>query len=526
MTQFIDARNTEFNTPLIADICVVGAGAAGITLCSNLANSGLSIILLESGGRDIDGATQNLYQATQSGIPYYDMTACRLRFFGGTTNHWGGYCRENDPIDYAGRPDLGVPEWPIGYDDIAPYVVTAAQQLGLTKEGFQPDWQAKQNGFPESDLLESHSKDFISKVFQISRRRRFQELYAEDLEKQTNLDVIQYANVTHIDVNPQGNRVDSLTVQAIGRKPFKVQAQRFVMAAHAVENARLLLHSDDVIAKGIGNKSDQLGRNFMEHAYVESGLFFPNESFPRFYDAGTLERINLNVNLSLSEAAMRREKMLQYYCRFQPIYGYEESAKALSKLKGRFWEPGDLRTLDALSAVLRAPSESAKFVASRAGVLRPKPMAYLLDHRIEQSPNPDSRITLTDERDALGVRKVNLNWALSDLDCHTFARGQDVVVRELTRLKLGSFKAPALAPKAIRDNARGHYHHIGTARMAKSERDGVVDTDAKVFGMANLFMASSAIFPTSGYSGPTMMIIAFAIRLADHLKKTTTGVSA
>lgn len=520
MTQFIDARATSFNEPIEADVCVVGAGAAGITLCANLADSGLRVVMLESGSREIEGATQDLYKAEQTGIPYYDMTSCRLRFFGGTTNHWGGYCRENDRIDYEGRPDLGVPAWPIGYDEIAPYVTTAAKQLGLTREGFDPEVQAKRHGYSTSDLLESQSEDFVSKVFQISVRRRFQELYGDSLAKQTNVDVYLNANVTQLNVNPQGNRIDSLTVRALGRPPFQVRAKRYVLAAHAVENARLLMAADDVVPGGLGNKSGQLGRNFMEHPYVESGLLFPSPSFPRFYDADTLGRLHLNANLSFSEKAMRREGMLQYYCRFRPLYGYEDTAKALSSLKAGFWAPADLHTLDAMSAVLRQPTEGARLIASRAGVLRPKPIAFLLDHRIEQGPNADSRITLSDERDALGVRKVVLNWSLSDLDCHTFAKGQEVTIKELTRLNAGRFEAPALTPAFVRANAKGHYHHIGTARMAASERDGVVDVNTKVFGMSNLYVAGSAIFPTSGYSGPTMMVIAFAIRLAEHLKQT------
>ncbi|MPZ46682.1 MAG: FAD-dependent oxidoreductase [Betaproteobacteria bacterium] len=523
MTQFVDALSTEFDSAPTVDVCVIGAGAAGITLCTNLADSKLRVVLLESGGRDIDGATQNLYQATQTGIPYYDMTSCRLRFFGGTTNHWSGYCRENDPIDYDGWPELGVPAWPIGYKDIAPYVAAAAAQIGLQTDGFRPEVQALRNGYLPSDLLESRSGDFHSKVFQITRRRRFQELYSQALGQQSNLDVILHANVVHLDVSPNGNRLDSVTVRAFGRRPFKVHARRFVLAAHAVENARLMLHSDDVIVGGIGNESGQLGRNFMEHPYAESGLFFPSDAFPQLYDADTLRKINLNMNLSLSAQAMRRERMLQYYCRFLPLYGFEESAKALERLYSRFWEPADLRTIAAVRMLTTSPGQGARSFGARLGVVRPKPIAYMLDHRIEQSPNPASRITLSTERDALGVRKVVLNWALSELDYRTFAKGQEVVVRELSRLGAGRFELDPLTPEAIRAHVRGHYHHIGTTRMATTGRNGVVDPNGKVHGMANLYVAGSSIFPTSGYSGPTMMIIAFAIRLAEHLKQLGTA---
>ena len=154
-----------------------------------------------------------------------------------------------------------------------------------------------------------------------------------------------------------------------------------------------MMAADEVVPGGLGNKSGQLGRNFMEHPYVESGLLFPSPAFPRFYDADTLGRLHLNANLSFSEKAMRREGMLQYYCRFRPLYGYEESAKALSALKGGFWAPADLHTLDAVGTVLRQPTESARLVAS---LERPAVQVFVAE-RIAGFKVP-TRIALTDEQ--------------------------------------------------------------------------------------------------------------------------------
>ncbi|MDE1999810.1 MAG: GMC family oxidoreductase, partial [Burkholderiales bacterium] len=140
-------------------------------------------------------------------------------------------------------------------------------------------------------------------------------------------------------------------------------------------------------------------------------------------------------------------------------------------------------------------------------------------HRIEQAPNPESRVTLSQQRDALGCRKVILNWQFTDLDYKTYAVGQSYLIKELTRLKMGTFVAPPLTPEAIRTLVMGNRHHIGTTRMSANAKDGVVDPDLKVHGTDNLFVASSGVFTNGGHTVPTMIIMAFAIRLANHLTR-------
>jgi len=520
MAVFGDSSQVADGALLRADVCIVGAGAAGITLAANLATTGLHVLLLEGGGERISGESQSLYLAEQTGLPYFDLTACRLRYFGGTTNHWGGYCRENDPIDYERREAQGLPGWPIGHAEIAPYVARAAGQLGLAPAGFapRPHFERHRQG-PGDRLLDDLSDQFETKVFQLSRRLRFQELYSEQLREAAKVQVLLHANAVHLGLNRAGNRVELLSVVGQGQRRFQVQASHFVLAAHAVENARLLLLSDDVQRQGIGNAHDQVGRYFMEHPHVVNGLFFPSEGFPAIYGMDRLQRVGLNANLSLSREAMLRQGILQYYCRFVPLYDFDRTAEAVRQVADGFWEPMDLRMLRALSRVTRRPLESLRFGAYRAGLTQPRPVAYSLDHRIEQAPNPESRVTLSDQRDALGLRRARLHWVLNDTDYRTFELGQQTIVAELTRLGMGRFKAARLTRDAVDAGVFGHYHHIGTTRMGVDARNSVVDADCRVHGVGNLHVAGSSIFPSSGYSGPTMMLIAFAIRLAERLAR-------
>ncbi|KQP17919.1 FAD-dependent oxidoreductase [Pseudorhodoferax sp. Leaf267] len=519
MANYIDAR-ASLAPQIQADICIVGAGAAGVTLAVTLAQANLKVVLVESGSRQIEGATQQLYNARQTGLRYYNMAACRLRYFGGTTNHWSGYCRENDPIDYEGRPDLGVPAWPIGYDDVAPYVKKAIALMRLPVAEFDPVVKAARYGVRREHLIDRVSDDFETKVFQIVEKRRIHDLHGGALQAQSGLDVYLNANVTHLQLNPAGNQVTSATIKTLLGQSAIVTAKVFVLCAHAVENARLLLASDDVQPMGIGNRFDHVGRYFMEHAYLYSGVLFPSAKFPLLYNAQWSTNRGMNSNLGFSAKAMRREKILQYYCRFVPIYRDRPMLAAFGRLSNDFWSRGSMEAIEALKTIAGDMPGAARMAAARVRHGAAPPVAYELDHRIEQAPNPDSRVTLGPARDALGVREVVLHWALNDLDFHTFTRGQALIKESVERLGLGRVDAPALTPQVIRDNVKGHYHHIGTTRMSARPQDGVVDQNCRVHGVGNLYVGGSSIFTTAGYSGPTMMIVAFALRLADHLQTT------
>lgn len=523
-SDFADALTDDLPEVLETDLCIVGAGAAGMTLAMQLADAPMRILMLESGGMDIDGQTQGLYRGANTGLPYFDLTACRLRYLGGTTNHWGGYCRANDPIDYQGRPELGVPAWPVTAADLEPYVHSAAAMLGLKPEGWDPAVQLRARGLPENDLLEAHSDALMTKVFQISQQVRFRPLYRANLGSQGNLRVLLHANVTHIGLDPDGRRVERLTVRALNGRSTVVRARRVILACHAIENARLMLASDDVMPAGVGNAHGHVGRHFMEHAHVISGVFIPNRGrFPAIYDSGYMASINVNANLSLTEAAMRRRGILQYYCRFLVPQENEAVRAAMGRIKDAFWEPFDPAFLDDIGEVLGNLPSAASAVADKLTTTRGDARYYLLDHRIEQAPNPASRIELSSERDALGNRRANLHWTLNDLDYKTFQEGQAAVAEAMTALGMGEFRLRTLDAEEVDRKVRGHFHHIGTTRMSERPQDGVVDAHCRVHGVENLYVAGSGVFPTAGYSGPTMMLIALAIRLASHLKEGTAA---
>jgi choline dehydrogenase-like flavoprotein len=528
---FIDCRTGAVTDRIDAQICIVGAGAAGLTLARSLGDKIPGVILIESGGLDLDGATQGLYVAKNLGLPYFDLAASRLRFFGGTTNHWSGYCRANDDIDYEGRPTLNLPKWPVSHDALAPFIEQAAALLGIESKFFEPRYFFEREGFKPDQTIGDDKGVLETKVFQIATDIRLGKKYREELAGFQDFRAYLHLNATHVQLAANGGSVEHLVCKTLNGKEVRVTAKHFVLACHAIENARLLLVSNDVMKTGIGNAFDHVGRYFMDHVQIFASKFIPNSNFPALYNAQYALARNLNANLGFTDTALRELDILQYYCRFQSRYTSEAIAQSIIAVRQGFMEPGDLDYLKDVSAVLADLSGAIEFSLSRFGRYKLRsgqetrfasllPAYFLMDHRIEQAPNPKSRIVISDRRDALGNLIADLDWRLSEPDYKSFKVAQAKIAAELAARGLGRCELEEITPELVDSRVKGHYHNIGTTRMSAEPRDGVVDPDGRVHGVANLHVAGSSIFPTAGYSGPTMMIIGFALRLADRLKQS------
>lgn len=518
MSGFVDARADGHPELIRGNICVIGAGAAGITLARKLAETHSGILLIEAGGLDIDGRTQALYAGRQLGLRYFDLASCRLRYFGGTTNHWSGYCRANDPIDYEGRPELGLPAWPFGHEALAPYILEAGRSLGIEPDAFDPAGVISRAGVPATQMADPHSQILQTKIFQLASEIRLGKTWRDTISSSPNLTAWLNLNITHVQLNPEASQVSHLEAATTTGKTYRIEARQFVLCCHAIENARLLLASNDVMAPGVGNAHDHVGRYFMDHTHVVASRFIPSEGFPLLYDRGYAMRHRLNANLSFTDDFLRREGMLTYYCRFEPHYVDEETETALQNLVWNFRKPGHLDYLADVARVATDLGGAGRMELSRRGIRHYQPAFYRLDHRLEQAPNPDSRVVLSDRRDALGNLIADLDWRLNDHDVDSFRKGQTAIGRELAALGYGRIEEEEITRDLVESRVQGHYHHVGTTRMSAAPEMGVVDADCRVHGIANLHIGGSSVFPTAGYAGPTMMIIAMALRQADHLK--------
>ena len=318
---FIDARGVASNSEISADLCIVGAGAAGITLARSLAGDGVNVCLLESGDLAFRWDTQSLYDGSNVGLPYFDLDVCQVRYFGGNTNGWGGWCRPLDPIDLEPRPWLGLGGWPLSSDELAPYYRRAYEICQLPTADFDASsWCARLGNDRRARLLPFDPAKLVPSVYQFSPPTRFGRVYRDAIAAAGTVRCFVNANVLKLKTTCDARSVKHVEVGTLAGNRFRVAARLFVLAAGGIENARLLLLSNDVIGAGLGNGNDLVGRHFMEHPHTKRVLLANRRRAPvalyglRFHDRG------VSVRLDLPPELQEREELLHYSANIHPIY--------------------------------------------------------------------------------------------------------------------------------------------------------------------------------------------------------------
>jgi len=487
------------------DVCIIGAGAAGITLARTLASPRRSICLLESGGFDFDEDIQSLYDGRADGPilhPTEYLRASRLRYFGGTTNHWNGMCRPLDELDFALRDWVPNSGWPITRTDLEPFYKQAAPILEFSP--FDATWGDLS---AEPDSIIPPGGPFLGRMFHFSPPTRFGLTYREELARARMVDVLLHANVVGLDVNDRASVVEQVRVAGPGGRHLTIQARQVVLAAGGVENARLLLSSDSVQQTGLGNGSDCVGRYFMEHPELVPAQMLVSDGGA----FGTFQMLQERwAVLCPSGQTQRAEGLLNAGIQF--FGGGPEASEA----GGR---PLDIR--EEVSLIDRGSPALTPEDDQRA----PLPIYMRLFVRCESAPSADNRVTLEErDTDALGMRRARLTFAMGALETRTVLQTLDLLARELGVRQAG--RLLLLDPEEIADvglgappwrEVAGGSHHVGTTRMSDDPAKGVVDQNCRVHGIENLFVAGSSVFPTCGMANPTFTIVALALRLAAHL---------
>ncbi|MCB1883602.1 MAG: GMC family oxidoreductase [Geminicoccaceae bacterium] len=512
----IDARSLSEGALIEADIAIIGAGAVGIAMARSLRGQGLKVAVVESGGFEYDDATQALYAGETSGNPTAALDVGRLRYLGGTSNHWAGYCRPFEPIDFEARPWVPLSGWPLRRADLDPYYAKAHGVLELQAYDYRPERWAK-------DMAPLLREPFMqggrlyAAVFQQSPPTRLGERYRDDLEKAPDVAVYLWANVVRIGLDAGAKRVEGLDLACLEGPRFRLRAKEYVLATGGIENARLLLASNDVAAGGVGNAADWVGRCFMDHPGYEAATLVL--SAPSDLARAPASQI-VDTAVALAPEVLRREKLLN------PLFQLHPAALGAG-------EPEGYAAFRNLTKALRrgqVPDGWAGMlgdvVADLDGAVSGMWQRFMaditaLEVRIhpEVAPNRDSRITLLDERDRLGLPRVHLHWQLSEIDRRTIRRGLEILGEEVGAAGLGRLQLHDWVQEANFDvPGDGSYHHCGTTRMSDDPKAGVVDRDCRVHGMENLSIAGSSVFPTCGYANPTLSLVALGLRLADHLK--------
>jgi choline dehydrogenase-like flavoprotein len=517
----LDLQDADADRALEADVCVVGSGAAGLTAARRLLARGRSVTLLESGGLDFEAAVADLNAGENLGEAYYPLDHARLRFFGGSTAIWGGRIAKLDAIDFEKRAWTPHSGWPFDLAALEPWYAEARPLFDLPAAETTPADLDRAAPLPAFDpgRLQLGLWEFDSKF------NRFTFDACADLVNHPRCTVVTHATVTA--VAAEGGAVARLTARSLSGRSLTLTPRQVVMAAGGIENPRLLL------ASGLGG--DLAGRFFMEHPHGRGGRIVGGAAwallmaFARSHRVGG-EKVAAMIALSAQEQARR---------------GVLNSSLTIAARQpagaSQFW---GMRAYEGLKhqvaptrggrAVWMTTKKLATFAQRHIDPLRPWLLHRLglldlaLVVRAEQAPNPDSRVTLSRQTDALGVPRAALDWRTTALDVESAAGLVSTLADEMARLGLGRVE-PAQWLSHPEDGWRtdplisvhpiGGYHHMGTTRMAEDPKQGVVDPFGRVHGLANLHVVGSSVFPTSGWANPTFTIVALALRTAERVSQ-------
>ncbi len=544
----IDARSLSDETVLEADVCIVGAGAAGLAIARTLTGTPWKVILLESGGFAPDGRTQSLYAGDNLGLPYERLATARSRFFGGSTNCWGGFCRPFERIDLEARPWVPHSGWPFGLEELAPYYGRAHALLNLPSSVYDTAyWESKLR--PQGiGFLPIDGDGLENRVAQISAQPRVGLSSTDAMKVADNVGCYLNANVIEIRTNDTASVVEQVRCAALSGTRFTVNARLFVLCCGGIDNARLLLLSNQVQAAGLGNQHDLVGRYFTDHPRVKSTLIrlADQKRHRRLYDMTlALSRRRLNVPqlpvaaaLSPTDEAQRRLGLLNSRTYLVAQYHGEATSgfRALHDVRMLLSDRRKFGTADGnMGTLLReALPRIAMHLPDLAyalfdNVVNPEwvQRGFLLETVMEPVPNPDSRVTLSTERDELGLNRSNVDWRLTAQDRENFLQTHALIRSTLSRRGLiAPDTGPADAEQAWEERLSWCWHHMGTTRMHDDPKQGVVDSRCKVHGVHNLYIGGSSVFPTMGSDHPTINLVALALRLSEELVARLIGDNA
>lgn len=458
------------------DTVIFGAGAAGITLALRLAGHGKRVLLCESGGLEITNESQEVYEGQVIGDPYLDLTTCRLRYFGGTTNHWGGWCRTFEAIDFE-REYLG-PDyaWPISKADLDPYLAPACEILEIPTQ------------FEDRPL----TPDIRGIQFNFSPPVRFALKYKGFFDSSDHVDLILNANLTGLTGSP---RVQAATCMNYAGQAFDVSGKSFAFAMGGIENSRQMLWLSQQLNTAIA-PTLPIGRYWMEHPHFTLGeaLVETQRAQRTFYALSAKKQRDLNI----LNGALR-------------VHAF----------------PSSSQTKELLRDLLCTAPKAGAWMMHQVG--RGLACGATFRAAWEQAPVASNRVTLSaTDKDRFGTPKTVLHWTKSDLDRRTLLATVDTFNRFIQKENIGRMRlAPWLANGGDypeNDELAGS-HHMGGTRMAVGAEYGVVDRNCRVFGTDNLYVAGSSIFTTGGHNNPTLPIVQFALRLGDHLATTKLALA-
>jgi choline dehydrogenase-like flavoprotein len=529
----IDLEKREHFDDAQFGVCIAGAGAAGITLAASLAKRGIRTLLLEAGGRSYSSRDQDIYKGeVAEGLAHTGLFDGRFRVLGGSTTQWAGQILELDDFILDKRPWVPGSGWPFSKSELAPYYKRAAEiegladapkgadeiwrQLGMTPPGFGPD-------------LVSAFSDFCLKT-------NFADVFRQSIETDPNLTVCLHANACEFVLAEDGTTVSGVLCKTLDGFERTFSARTFVLCVGGIEASRFLLQPRRDGAVAPWNRHNMVGRHFQDHLLCHvADIVEPNTKLPDVYlDFAAVggyrfqHKIKLPVETQQRLGTLDIGGFITYF-----TGGFDDMARAYATV--RLIRTRRYKDLTPTAMVHLAANfhkllwHKIPYSRSIRSIGPSRRRTLTLNVNCEQSPLSEGRISLSPERDALGIFRAKVEWRSSDQEFHTVRKYVEVVRDIFERNGLGRVvPVPSLysGDKELASTFRDSFHHIGGTRMSTSEDQGVVAPDLRLFGTKNAYVCSTSVFPSAGFANPTHTLLALTLRLSDHLERAIGGAAS
>lgn len=519
--------------PIQADLCIVGAGAAGLALAAQFLNTSSRVIVLESGLDGPDSVGDDLNSLECIGLRHDGGREGRVRSFGGTTVAWGGQLLPLRASELAERPWVPHSGWPLGLEELQPYYRRVEAMLAIEGPPYDEKVWARLAMIPPA--LDSREYAIRFSQWAALGHRNFALRWRRDIARSRNLRVLLDATAVAVRCTPEGDRCEGIEIRSRSGRTAVVRARMFVVACGGIETARLLLASPGREGNGVANGNGLVGRFFQDHISYFAGEVYPTERrvVQHWFDPRYVGATLYSLKMEPTGAVMQRESWLNVmgHIAFQvpEALGWLELRRILRSVQaGRLELPSLAESL----AMARGSVELTRLALARWLTKRrraPGAARVLLMVDVEQAPNPESRVSLDTRTDALGMHRVRLDWRMTDLERRTLIGFARKLAGDLERLGLGKIRLgpdPDFHSRDRLGSARDIFHHMGTTRMSAIARSGVVRPDLRCHDVANLYINGPSVFPASGIANPTFTALALSLRLADHLKAASRGAVA
>lgn len=441
------------------------------------------------------------------------------------SNAWGGRFRPHhvglsplDPIDFKFRDWVPYSGWPFGFKTLAPYYVRACEIMAnVSCEQFDVEQHREQ-------LLDAfHDGILKSRIYQLPDPIRFGLVYRDSLNNNKNVNALFNLRAVEIEESSSDNSVACVHAISKTGKKHRLCAKTFILACGGLETTRLLLISRGKHATGVGNEHDLVGRFYMQHPKgVHGQVILKKNCQNDFYIAPGIQENNLFrlSGVAIDPSIQQREGLLNSAIMISPLFQISGSRGAGLYHRVRAnWRKRELGTTlgRLVDGAAELPLIAASAIKDSVTAAAQGKVCFRVSNNLEQVPDPESRIELSDRTDALGIPMLRTNWKIHDQDKRTLCRLHELIDQNLKRDSIGEMKSRLDPDMKHWPVSYSSSHDMGTARMHHDPRFGVTNADGRIHGLQNLYVSGAALFPTVGNTNPTLTLVALALRLADHL---------